>query len=434
MSAYTFEGKVFVITGAGRGLGRYYAQYFAKLGAKVLVNEIGADLHGEGTDPSIADQVVKDIKENGGEAVANYDSVEFGDKIIKAAVDAFGTVDVLINNAGILRDVSFAKMKEEDWDKIFACHTKGTFMCSRAVWPIFREKKAGKIINTSSGAGLFGAFGQVNYSSAKIAIHGFTMALAKEGEGRNIQVNTIAPIAGTRMTETVLSKELIDALSPAYIAPLVAYLAHESTEVTGGAFEVGAGYISKLRWQRTEGKQYDWKKLTPDAIASDWDQITNFEGENDYPESLNDTLFHMMNNVEKNTTSGEELKSEEIFSMMTEYLSRGEGADLSDKVGAIFQFDVRAKKGGPIAGSWEIDLKNSPPVCKKGKASSPDATFTMIDSDFEKVCMGTLNPQMAFMQGKMKIKGNLGKATKFTPELFPPPTEENIAKYARAKL
>ena len=145
--------------------------------------------------------------------------------------------------------------------------------------------------------------------------------------------------------------------------------------------------------------------------------------------------FGFSNNaVAVNYTEGEELKSKEIFSMMTEYLNRGEGKDLSDKVGAIFQFDVRAKKGGPIVGSWEIDLKSTPPTCKEGKAASPDATFTMVDEDFEKVCMGTLNPQMAFMQGKMKIKGNLGKATKFTPELFPPPTEENIAKYRAAKL
>uniref|UniRef100_A0A7S3J6U3 SCP2 domain-containing protein n=1 Tax=Euplotes harpa TaxID=151035 RepID=A0A7S3J6U3_9SPIT len=144
--------------------------------------------------------------------------------------------------------------------------------------------------------------------------------------------------------------------------------------------------------------------------------------------------FSSSSAIVANYTAGEELKSEEIFSMMTEYLSRGEGKDLPDKVGAIFQFDVRAKKGGPIAGSWEIDLKNSPPACRKGQAKAPDATFTMVDEDFEKVCLGTLNPQMAFMQGKMKIKGNLGKATKFTPELFPPPTPENIAKFARGKL
>ena len=134
------------------------------------------------------------------------------------------------------------------------------------------------------------------------------------------------------------------------------------------------------------------------------------------------------------TGAAEETKSAEVFDMMIEYLARGEGADLSDKVGAIFQFDVKAKKGGPIVGSWEIDLKNSPPSCKVGKSAAPDATFTMVDEDFEKVCLGTLNPQMAFMQGKMKIKGNLGKATKFTPDLFPPPTPENVAKYMKAKL
>mmetsp|Transcript_18969 Transcript_18969/g.21250 ORF Transcript_18969/g.21250 Transcript_18969/m.21250 type:complete len:435 (-) Transcript_18969:30-1334(-) len=434
MPEFRFDGKVIVITGAGTGLGRCYAKYFSTRGAKILANDTGGDISGEGFDSSVVDTVVADIKAAGGEATANYDSVEFGDKIIKAAVDAYGTVDILINNAGILRDVSFAKIQEYDWDRVFAVHTKGTFMCSKAVWPIFREKRGGKIINTTSGAGVYGAFGQTNYSAAKLAVHGFTQALAKEGESRGIQVNTIAPIAGTRMTETVLSKDLIEALNPNYVAPLVGYLAHDETEVTGGLFEVGAGYIAKCRWQRTEGKQYNWNDLTAEAIAADWEQITSFEATNDYPESLNDTLFHMMNNVERNTTAGEELKSKEIFAMMTEYLSRGEGADLTDKVGASFQFDVRSKKGAPISGTWEIDLKSTPPSCKEGKASAPDAIFTMIDSDFEKVCMGTLNPQMAFMQGKMKIKGNLGKATKFTPELFPPPTPENKAKYASAKL
>jgi 3-hydroxyacyl-CoA dehydrogenase/3a,7a,12a-trihydroxy-5b-cholest-24-enoyl-CoA hydratase len=433
MSDIRFDDKVVVITGAGNGLGKCYAKYFAKRGAKVLVNETGGDVHGEGADKSFADAVVADIKAAGGEATANYDSVEHGDKIIQAAVDAYGTVDILINNAGILRDVSLAKMKEEDWDRVFAVHAKGTFMTTKAAWPIFRKKGCGKIVNTTSGAGLFGAFGQSNYSAAKLAIHGFTQAIAKEGESKNIHANTIAPIAGTRMTETVLSKELIDALNPDYVVPLVAFLAHESCEETGGVFEVGAGYFAKLRWERTEGKAYKWSEVSAENLRRDWEEITEFKNP-DYPESLNDTVFHMMNNVEKNTTGGEELKSAEIFDMMNVYLDRGEGADLPEKVGAVFQFDVRAKKGGPIVGSWEIDLKSSPPSCKKGKSSSPDATFTMIDSDFEKVCMGTLNPQMAFMQGKMKIKGNLGKATKFTPELFPPPTPENMAKYSNAKL
>lgn len=433
MSEIRFDDKVVVVTGAGNGLGKAYAKFFAARGAKVVVNDVGGNVHGEGGNNSVADVVVDEIKKAGGEAVANYDSVEHGEKVIQTALDTYGRIDVLINNAGILRDVSFAKMTGDDWDRVFAVHVKGTFSCTKAAWNVFREQQYGRIINTSSGAGIYGAFGQCNYSSAKLAIHGFTQALAKEGESRNICVNTIAPIAGTRMTETVLAKELIDALKPDYVVPLVAYLAHESSSETGGLFEVGAGYIAKLRWERTKGKAYEWSKLTPEAVAEDWEEITDFTNF-DNPATLNDTLCEMMNNVEKNQTSGEELKSREIFTMMTEYLNRGEGKDLSDKVGAIFQFDVRAKKGGPIVGSWEIDLKSNPPSCKEGKAAAPDATFTMVDEDFEKVCMGTLNPQMAFMQGKMKIKGNLGKATKFTPELFPPPTEENIAKYKTAKL
>ena len=145
--------------------------------------------------------------------------------------------------------------------------------------------------------------------------------------------------------------------------------------------------------------------------------------------------FRLNNVITCNFTAGhEETKAHEIFQMMQAYLAAGEGKDLPEKVGASFQFDVRAKKGGPIVGSWTIDLKSATPSTSFGKADKPDATFTMIDDDFYKVCLGTLNPQMAFMQGKMKIKGNLGKATKFTPELFPPPTEENIAKYMTAKL
>ena len=145
--------------------------------------------------------------------------------------------------------------------------------------------------------------------------------------------------------------------------------------------------------------------------------------------------FRMNNTIECNFVGElEETKANEIFKMMSTYLARGEGKDLPEKVGASFQFDIKATKTGPVVGSWLIDLKSTPPSCSFGKADKPDAVFTMIDDDFYKVCLGTLNPQMAFMQGKMKIKGNLGKATKFTPELFPPPTEENIQKYLTAKL
>ena len=193
-----FDGKVVIVTGAGGGLGREYALEFASRGASVVVNDLGGNHTGLGYSTKAADVVVEEIKAKGGKAVANYDSVEFGEKIVKTAVDAFGKVDVLINNAGILRDVSFLKMKDEDWDLIMKVHMKGAYSCTKAVWNIMREQGYGRIINTSSGSGLYGSFGQSNYSAAKLGLHGLTMSLAKEGEKRNVRVNSIAPVAASR--------------------------------------------------------------------------------------------------------------------------------------------------------------------------------------------------------------------------------------------
>lgn len=195
-----FDGKVVVVTGAGGGIGREYALFFAARGAKVVVNDLGTSHTGVGAGGNnSADKVVAEIKAKGGVAVANYDSVEFGDKIIKTAIDNFKRIDILINNAGILRDISFQKMKDDDWNLIFKVHVYGAYSCTRAAWNFMREQGYGRIINTSSAAGLFGSFGQVNYSAAKLALHGFTQSLAKEGVKKNILVNTIAPIAATRM-------------------------------------------------------------------------------------------------------------------------------------------------------------------------------------------------------------------------------------------
>jgi len=250
MSELRFDGKVAIITGAGNGLGRSYAHLLGKRGCKIVVNDLGGSVMGESDKNAErpADKVVNEIKAMGGTAVANYDSVEFGDKIVKTAVDAFGTVDIVINNAGILRDISFQKMKEVDWDLIMKVHLKGSFSVSRAAWNIMREKKYGRIINTGSSAGIYGAFGQANYSTAKLGLWGFTQSLAKEGEKRNIMTNCIAPLAGTRMTETVMPKEVTAALRPEFVAPFVAYLCHESCTDNGALYEVGAGFIARQRW------------------------------------------------------------------------------------------------------------------------------------------------------------------------------------------
>lgn len=295
-----FDGKVAIVTGAGNGLGRAYAILLGSRGAKVVVNDLGRNVKGEGGDgQNPADVVVGEIKKLGGEAVANYDSVEFGEKIVKTAVDAFGTVDIVINNAGILRDVSFQKMKDLDWDLIMKVHLKGAYSVTRAAWNIMREKKYGRIVNTGSSAGIYGSFGQVNYATAKLGLWGFTQSLAKEGEKRNIRTNCIAPLAGTRMTATVMPAEVVEALKPEYVAPFVAFLCHDSCEDNGGLFEVGAGYIARNRWQRTAGVQYDVKTLTPEAIASQWSTVNDFSKGATFPESNQEMMEVVMNNLEK---------------------------------------------------------------------------------------------------------------------------------------
>ena len=238
--------------------------------------------------------VVDEIEAAGGKAVANYDSVENGDKIIETAIRAFGRVDVLLNNAGILRDVSFKNMKDEDWDLIMKVHVQGAYKCARAAWPHFRKQKYGRVINTASAAGLFGNFGQANYSgmwtlnpandiwltivAAKLSQVGFTETLAKEGFKYNILCNVIAPIAASRMTQTVMPPDLLELLQPDWVVPLVAALVHSSNkQETGSIFEVGGGHIAKLRWQRAKGALLKTgQTLTPGAIIQKWNDVNDF--------------------------------------------------------------------------------------------------------------------------------------------------------------
>ena len=295
-----FDGKVVIVTGAGNGLGRQYALSFGSRGAKVVVNDLGVSFKGEGTDAKAADIVVNEIKAAGGQAVANYDSVEFGDKIVKTAIDAFGTVDIVINNAGTLRDVSFLKMKEIDWDLIMKVHLKGAYSVTKAAWPYMREKKYGRIINTGSSSGIYGSFGQVNYATAKMGLFGFSQSLALEGESRNIKCNCIAPVAGTRMTETVMPPEIVEALKPEYVAPLVLYLCHDSCQENGAMFEVACGYIAKLRWERTKGHVFDYKQVTPENIAKEWNKVVDWTDAT-HPENSKEMMAYIMGNIEAQT-------------------------------------------------------------------------------------------------------------------------------------
>jgi NAD(P)-dependent dehydrogenase (short-subunit alcohol dehydrogenase family)/acyl dehydratase len=312
--ALRYDGKVAVITGAGNGLGRAHALMFGVRGAKVVVNDLGGGRHGGGQSSAAADKVVDEIRSLGGIAVANYDSVEDGGSIVQTALDAYGTLDIVINNAGILRDVSFQKMTLDDWNLILKVHLQGSFSVTHAAWPILREKAYGRVIFTTSGAGIYGNFGQANYTAAKMGIWGLANTLALEGHAKNILVNTIAPIAGSRLTETIMPPELIAALKPEYVSPLVGWLCHESCADTGGLFEVGAGYVSKLRWERTLGHCFNTQQsTTPEAIAAKWKKITDFEGA-EHPTSINDTFGVITQAINRKTLGGNDFIDLDIAS------------------------------------------------------------------------------------------------------------------------
>jgi len=306
MSNLRFDGRVAIVTGAGNGLGRSHALMLGALGAKVVVNDLGGGAHGDGKSSAAADKVVEEIKALGGDAVANYDSVENGASIVQTALDAFGTVDIVINNAGILRDVSFQKMTQGDWDLILKVHLTGSMSVTHAAWPIMREKGYGRIIMTTSAAGIYGNFGQANYCAAKLGLAGLANCLAEEGRSKGIHVNTIAPIAASRLTETVMPPELLANLKPENVSPLVAWLCHEDCEETKGLFEVGAGYIAKLRWERTVGQSFPLgKAFSIDDVAKKWDTITDFTDAG-HPASVNDSFAPILHNINNPRLGGNE--------------------------------------------------------------------------------------------------------------------------------
>jgi len=279
-----FEGRVAIVTGAGAGLGRSHALLLASRGARVVVNDLGRDA---------ADGVVAEIRAAGGEAVANHDSIaefEGAQRLVDQAVSTFGKLDILVNNAGALRDKTFGKLEMADWDFVLKVHLSGTAYCTRAAWPAMQQNKYGRVVFTTSNAGLYGSFGQSNYSAAKMGMVGLMNTLKQEGPKHNIMVNTIAPVAATHMTEGVLPADIAPHFRPEHVSAAVAVLCSEAFNQSGVICSAAAGHYALVRVVSTSGVQMDPAEIaTPESVLEHWDQIADGSALRTYPHAAAET-------------------------------------------------------------------------------------------------------------------------------------------------
>jgi NAD(P)-dependent dehydrogenase (short-subunit alcohol dehydrogenase family) len=295
-----YDNRVAVITGAGAGLGRNHALFLASRGAKIVVNDLGGAIDGSGASTTAADKVVAEIKAAGGEAVANTDSVatpEGAASIIQSAIDNYGKIDILINNAGNLRDKSFSKLTPADFDAVVDVHLSGSGYTTLAAWNHMKDANYGRIVMTTSAAGLFGNFGQGNYAAAKLAVVGLMNALKQEGTKYNINVNTVAPMALTRMTENIMSDKIKPLVKPEFVTPVVAWFCAEENTVSGDVVEAGAGYYGKVQIVEAKGTVLGGGIVpTPEEVQANYDKISDMSEAQAF-HSANDAMRHIFRSV-----------------------------------------------------------------------------------------------------------------------------------------
>jgi len=284
MADIRFDGKVAIVTGAGGGLGRQHALELARRGAKVVVNDLGGAVDGSGGSSEAAGKVVEEIKALGGEAIANGSSVTDDAGVahmIKQAIDAWGRIDILIANAGVLRDKSFSKMEISDFEFVMGVHLMGSVKPTKACWEIMRAQNYGRIVVTTSSTGLYGNFGQTNYGAAKLSLVGFMNSLKIEGQKNNVHVNAIAPVAATRMTENIIPPPLAERLKPDYVTPGVVYLCSEEAP-NGAILAAGAGVFALARIYETEGVYLGEGGLSAEEVRDNWGKISDEAGQKAY--------------------------------------------------------------------------------------------------------------------------------------------------------
>ena len=281
MSNIRFDERVALITGAGGGLGRSHALELARRGAKVVVNDPGGSVNGVGGSHAAADQVVAEIRAAGFEAVPNHDSVssvEGARRLVQCALDHYGRIDVLINNAGILRDKSLAKMEPADFESVVAVHLLGSAWCSQAVLAHMQGSSYGRIVMTTSAAGLYGNFGQTNYGAAKLGIVGLMLSLKQEAMKHGIFVNTVAPVALTRMTEGLPLAAMLGEATPERVSAAVVFLASEACGFSGEIVAAGAGYFSRVQVMEGRGVHLQGEQVSAEGVAAHWAQIADMSG------------------------------------------------------------------------------------------------------------------------------------------------------------
>jgi len=402
-----FKDRVAIVTGAGAGLGRAYALALAERGARVVVNDFGGarDGSGEGSD-SPADKVVQEITRMGAQAVANYDNVateEGGENIVRTAVDAFGRVDILINNAGILRDKSFLKQDPENWNAVIDVHLNGAYYVTRPAVKVMRENGYGRIVMTTSAAGLYGNFGQTNYSAAKMGIVGLMNSLKIEGKKKNILVNTIAPAAASRLTEDVLPEDLLEKMKPEYVAPLVLYLCSDRCDTTGRIYNAGMGYYNRAAILTGRPVQLsDAENMaTVERIHENFERINIMERATELGDA-NEAILYMMTPpaVEESDDQGAAgWMPEQIF----EFMGKGFLPEAAKGMDVVLQFSL----AGPRGGEWSLTVKDQRCNIEKGIKEKPACTLKMADQDFVDLMTGKLNPMKALSSGKASVDGDM---------------------------
>ena len=407
------DARVAIVTGAGAGLGKVYALQLAERGARVVVNDLGGapDGSGEGS-ARAADLVVEEIKAAGGEAVASHDSVstvEGGQAIVDKAVEAFGRVDIVVNNAGILRDKTLIKMEPADWAAVRSVHLDGTFNVTRPAFKLMKAQGYGRIVMTTSAAGLFGNFGQTNYSAAKLGIVGFMNTVKLEGRKYGIQVNTVAPIAATRLTKDLLPPNLTEQLRPEFVSPLVLFLASEECPASGGIYNAGAGTFSRVGLVSGAGAMATkgGEPAGPEEIHKKWKAICSVEGAEEYADAMAQ-LMPMITVVEGggaeepvDTGGGGPSVADTFAGMPGAFV-----ADAAVGVDVVFQFRLTGDAGG----EWYATIVDQTCTITEGAHERPTTTIIMDAAEFVELIGGKLNAMTAYTTGKLKIEGDLMKS------------------------